>query len=305
MSTRRTRLPSFDNALTSPANWTVELENMYIDIMVEHVKRGDRNTTTFSKPAWKQIRQKFYFRTGNKYDLKQFKNKFNQLRTRYRVFKKLLTLPPGFHWDPVLRTPTAPDDVWDNYIKDNPDAKRFRKAGCPEYDKLGIIYGDSSKLEYIADKNNQDLILADTDLEQQREGDLHSDTPPSAQFEANLTPNLSEDVEGDLDDDIHQRSNMHSHSRRGKREKINTEMSDAIKFMAQAYNRRIDTLVEHAEKYSIGKCIKILENMEGLPMRTYLKATKMFQEQGWRETFIEMSEDRRKGWLEAVMSGEI
>ncbi|XP_010245132.1 PREDICTED: L10-interacting MYB domain-containing protein-like [Nelumbo nucifera] len=304
MSTSRLLLQqSIDDAPTSTANWTLELENTYIDIMVDHVKKGDRNTTTFSKPAWRQIREEFYIQTGRKYDLKQFKNKFNLLRARYRVFKKLLTLPPGFSWDPVLKTASAPDDVWDDYIKDNPDAKRFRRAGCPEYDQLEIIFGDATTSGNTASASTQDLPSTDDDVEK-REVDIPFALPFYAPFEACITSNMSEDVEGDLDDNTCHRSRTPSSTHRGKRERT-FEMSDAIKFMAQASNRRTNALIERAEKYSIAKCIEILEGMEGLPMRTYLKATKMFQEKGWRETFIEMSEDRRKGWLEGVASGEI
>lgn len=39
------------------------------------------------------------------------------MRPVYREFKKLRDIPTGFGWDPITKTVTAPDDVWDDYIK--------------------------------------------------------------------------------------------------------------------------------------------------------------------------------------------
>ena len=39
------------------------------------------------------------------------------MRQVYREFKKLCDIPTGFGWDPNTKTVTAPDDVWDDYIK--------------------------------------------------------------------------------------------------------------------------------------------------------------------------------------------
>lgn len=84
--------------------------------MVEQVKKGNRPTTTFSKKAWIEIIEGLYRRTGNRYTKTQLINKFNKLRTVYTGFKKLYDIPNGFSWDPVTKTATAPQDVWDEYL---------------------------------------------------------------------------------------------------------------------------------------------------------------------------------------------
>lgn len=68
---------SFEDATVSSTNWTVEQENIFIDLMVEQVQKGNRSTTRFIKESWKKMRTKFYMKIGKKYESKQFQNKFN------------------------------------------------------------------------------------------------------------------------------------------------------------------------------------------------------------------------------------
>ena len=79
--------------------------------MMEQVQKENRSTTTFTKEFWKEIRVKFYMKTKKNYELKQFQNKFNQLRKCYRVFTDLKKLPTKFGWDPVLKTAIASNAI--------------------------------------------------------------------------------------------------------------------------------------------------------------------------------------------------
>lgn len=110
---------SFDKVIVSQAKWTVEQENTLIDIMVEHVDKGNRLNKRFSGPAWKKIAVEFNMKTGKKYKLRQFQSKYTKLKKRYKAFTDLKKLPTGFGWDPNLNTATAPDNVWERYIMVN------------------------------------------------------------------------------------------------------------------------------------------------------------------------------------------
>lgn len=85
------------------AKWTPAEENIFVQIIVEQVKKGNRPTTTFSKKAWNEIIEDFYKKTCNRYAKMQFINKFNKLRMTYREFKQLHDIPTGFGWDPITR----------------------------------------------------------------------------------------------------------------------------------------------------------------------------------------------------------
>ena len=101
-----------------PATWTATEEKVFIQLMVKEVQKGNRSTTTFLRKGWRNIEQEFCERTNRRYNKTQFRNKFNQLRTRYNDFSNLLQ-EPGFSWDPALNTVIAADGVWESYIKVN------------------------------------------------------------------------------------------------------------------------------------------------------------------------------------------
>ena len=48
---------------------------------------------------------------------------------------------------------------------------------------------------------------------------------------------------------------------------------------------------------SITKCVAALEEIEDISNDIYVKALKEFKDPDWREMFIAMSNDRRRGWL--------
>jgi hypothetical protein len=49
--------------------------------------------------------------------------------------------------------------------------------------------------------------------------------------------------------------------------------------------------------YSITKCVAALEKIDDISDYIYVKALDKFQDPNWREMFIAMSNNRRRGWL--------
>uniref|UniRef100_A0A5B6YH33 Myb/SANT-like domain-containing protein n=1 Tax=Davidia involucrata TaxID=16924 RepID=A0A5B6YH33_DAVIN len=289
---------SFDDVEVSPARWTVEQENIFIDIMEEQVISNNRLTTTFSRGSWKNIRVKFYMRTKVKYSMKQFQNKFNQLRLRYRTFTKLKKLPTGFGWDPILETATAPDDVWERYIRVQPEAKRFRNAGCPRYDKLVTIFGDTTATGKEARASTQDV----SDSDDNTEDTTFSLNPPVE----DVNENVEEETEQPRDRG-RSRDSTSNDTRRVRSRSRASEVSDAIRSLAEASYARTNVLSQQSVNassssgpFTIAKCIQVLESIEEVNMQTYLKAIEKLQDKRWRETFIEMSAYCRMGWLASL-----
>lgn len=91
--------------------WTTERENLFISIMEEEVLKGNRVATTFRKESWKFIRESMSKKTKYKYSDSQLRNKFNQLRTRYINFKKLLG-EIGIEYVPATGQVIASEQTW-------------------------------------------------------------------------------------------------------------------------------------------------------------------------------------------------
>ncbi|KAI3894412.1 hypothetical protein MKX03_016918 [Papaver bracteatum] len=144
-SSSQAPFPLFEDAIEVPANWSQVHESYFIELMLDKVQicGENRQTGTFSKHDWDDIRKQYYTKFRLKYTLKSFKNKFTKLKEKYKDHKKLLEDNTGLGWDPVLCTVEASDEWWEEQVKNFPRTKTFRVSGCPEYPKLARIYGDT------------------------------------------------------------------------------------------------------------------------------------------------------------------
>ncbi|PON65431.1 Myb/SANT-like domain containing protein [Parasponia andersonii] len=103
--------------------WTQRHEEIFIDLMEEEVIKGNRSTTTFSKPSWKYIQELFAQNKRGYSDL-QLRNKSNQLKQKQNEFKTLLG-------ETVTGQVSATDEVWDKLMRAIKSAKKFKKKNAP------------------------------------------------------------------------------------------------------------------------------------------------------------------------------
>lgn len=61
----------------------------------------------------------------------QFKNKWDQLKKDWKLWKELKHEATGLGWDSSRRTIDASDDWWKERLEVVPAAKKFRYAGIP------------------------------------------------------------------------------------------------------------------------------------------------------------------------------
>ncbi|PIA57231.1 hypothetical protein AQUCO_00600160v1 [Aquilegia coerulea] len=256
----------------------------------------------FSKAEWLEMRKQYYCKWGLKHSLKAFKNKMTGLKGRFQGFKKLVEESNGTRWDPVLKTVVASHSWWDDYLKKNPKAKRFRNEGCPEYEKLQLILGGTivvNNLEVTTDHNTSFPFTEDGLNER------ISENIPSRPSHTVLSGRISKEdgARVDVQDQNRSRSRSPINSTRYEsRDSGGSELCDALKKMAEVSQARTTM----TNKYTISECMKILDSMAvDVEDRTYMRALKLLQEKGWREAFICMPLTRRKGWLQSIEDGDI
>ncbi|GAA0169988.1 hypothetical protein LIER_24353 [Lithospermum erythrorhizon] len=131
---------------SSGAPWNDKTLAIFIDLMDEEVKKKDRPSATFSKNSWHFIQDRMQELTNYPYTHMQLRNKFNLLRIIYRSFKSLLA-QPGVTETPGVWKVYAKEETWNRLYVVNKNAKNFKKKGCPHYDKLCNIYGDTAALD--------------------------------------------------------------------------------------------------------------------------------------------------------------
>ncbi|GKA09700.1 L10-interacting MYB domain-containing protein-like protein [Tanacetum coccineum] len=297
-------------AVPDPATWSLLEENTFIKIMAKEVQRGNRHSTTFSRSSWSVIKQEFYEKTNRKYNHAQFRNKYNQLRIHYIWFAKMLS-ESGFTWDPVLRNAVATDDVWESYLKTNKKARRFKKKGCPMYNELVIIFGDTitdydahplaqyptfkdEKIDLEYESTNVtprpfpiDNSISSTDTDSQTIGKRRhlSPTPIQTQrLHRNKEPKIAP-----ADEALKEPIKMTVSNKQG---------SDPVSDRTQTFKNLAGC--PEPSSFSITNCVKCLESIQDVDAATYIKAIKLFKDVDWREMFMAMSPQRRRDWLASL-----
>ncbi|XP_030550647.2 L10-interacting MYB domain-containing protein-like [Rhodamnia argentea] len=146
---------------TSNAKWTETSINLFVSLMVEQLKKGNRISCTFNKVGWKNIRTAFNNKIGIQYTQVQLRNKANKLRSQYVSFKKLLG-QSGFGWDNVNKRVTIDNpSIWELYVEDNIEWTKFKKDRFPSYPELCIVFGDTYTTGEQAIGSGQNLALSD------------------------------------------------------------------------------------------------------------------------------------------------
>ncbi|KAI7736338.1 hypothetical protein M8C21_028111, partial [Ambrosia artemisiifolia] len=291
--------------MSDPATWTLLEENIFISIMADEVKRGNRYSTTFSRSSWAVIEQEFYEKTNRRYNHSQFRNKYNQLRMYYLWFSKLLE-EPGFTWDPKLGNAVADDDVWEAYLKTNKKARRFRKKGCPMYNELMIIFGDTTIDYKDAYPLAQYPSLSDQKIDFENEST--NETPQALPTDDRTTDKDSQDFGTRKRPSETPTQKQHDH--KNKEAKIAGTDDEPLEAIKLTYSNKqgSDPVSDRTQMFknpegctesslfSITNCVKCLELIPDVSAATYIKALKMFKDVDWREIFMAMSAQRRLDW---------
>ncbi|XP_028807106.1 uncharacterized protein LOC114761834 isoform X2 [Neltuma alba] len=126
----------------SRMNWTPIMERYFLDLMVEHSRRGNRVGHTFSKQAWNDMLAMFNAKFGSQCDKDVLKSRYATLWKQFNDVKNLLCRI-GFSWDASRQMVIANDFAWDAYIKVHPDARGYRTKSVQNFDDLCVIYGST------------------------------------------------------------------------------------------------------------------------------------------------------------------
>ncbi|KAK8916857.1 hypothetical protein KSP39_PZI022193 [Platanthera zijinensis] len=99
------------------ASWESADVLLFCDICIKEIELGNRPTTHFSKQGWNNIILHFQERSGKQFDRTQLKNKWDQLKKEWKLWRELKRGKTGLGWNPVKKTIDASDEWWDEKIK--------------------------------------------------------------------------------------------------------------------------------------------------------------------------------------------
>ncbi|PWA83322.1 hypothetical protein CTI12_AA169850 [Artemisia annua] len=147
--------------------WTAEEDQKLIEaLMVLHAS-GKYGAENGFKPGYNQAVQNLLDislpNSGLKAD-PHIKSRLKTWRTNFSIMHDTVlgSNTSGFGWDPEKCVLTAPDDVWDSYLKSHPEATKFRDKPFPLYHKLSTVFGKDRANGYRAIDLGDDEVVSET-----------------------------------------------------------------------------------------------------------------------------------------------
>ena len=90
--------------------------------------------------------------------------------------------------------------------------------------------------------------------------------------------------------------------RKRSRKATGDAIVDAMLEIAAASKMRASAIMKNEDRFSISKCIKLLDEMQGVDQRIYFLALDLFENPNAREIFISLKGDKRLTWLQSKCS---
>ncbi|KAK6144417.1 hypothetical protein DH2020_021237 [Rehmannia glutinosa] len=273
-----------------PVSWPDSVERILIELMMDEIGSFRNFSTTLTKKSWKRIGDKLCEKAGRNYSYSQLRHKFNELKIRYQAFCELLE-ESGLNWDPLRCSLKAADAASKSCRKENKNTKKFqgKGKGCPMFPELGIIFLENPQVYFQTANCSMDAERADEEY-----GSRNVSPSASPHITSNCKDNPSVDARTTAKGPI-ERTEIAVPSMplaSNKKRKDSTDMS-----VGPLKNVKGNP---DSDGFSITKCVKCLDSIEGLDSNTYLKAIKMFKDADWREMFMAMSTRRRLDWLASL-----
>ncbi|XP_017983022.1 PREDICTED: L10-interacting MYB domain-containing protein isoform X1 [Theobroma cacao] len=134
-------LPSTNNERPR-TEWNADMDQYFIELMLDQVGRGNKVDNTFNKQAWTDMLALFNAKFGPQHGKRVLRHRYKKLWKYYGDVTVILK-QNGFSWDETQLMITADNDVWDAYIKAHPHARTYRLKTLPNYNDLVLIYGEA------------------------------------------------------------------------------------------------------------------------------------------------------------------
>ncbi|KAK2989299.1 hypothetical protein RJ640_026682 [Escallonia rubra] len=99
-----------------------------------------------------------------------------------------------------------------------------------------------------------------------------------------------------------QSATPNSGRRKRSRKATGDAIVDAMLEIAAASKMRAAAIIKNEERFSISKCIKVLDEMQGVDQRLYFFALDLFENPSAREIFISLKSERQLTWLQGKFS---
>ncbi|VFQ71591.1 unnamed protein product [Cuscuta campestris] len=129
-------------SVVNKATWNQFLTETFIRICVVELEAGNRPGTHFNRVGWENIVKKFNTETGRQYMQLQLKNRWDNLKKEWSVWRSITENETGLGWNNQKMTVDADAGWWERKIMENPDAAKFRERGPILVNEQRMLFSD-------------------------------------------------------------------------------------------------------------------------------------------------------------------
>ncbi|EFH40998.1 hypothetical protein ARALYDRAFT_496320 [Arabidopsis lyrata subsp. lyrata] len=276
--------------------WSPEETKLLVQLLVEGINNNWRDSNgTMSKLTVEtkilpEINKEF--RRSKNYN--HYQSRMKYLKLQYQSSLDLKRFSSGFGWDPSTKRFTAPDEVWDDYLKAHPNNKQLRYDTFEFFEELQIIFGEGvatgKNAIGLCDSTDAAIGLCDsTDARTYKSGE-----------------NSREEYVSDFDNG-HQSITHHLclmelqkvlqrsfPPRKRTRSERNTSQKEESSMMVKRDNKK----KWHKKKINVWDALKEVSDLDE---RIRFKALTKIYHLGIQDVFVSMSVEERLGWIQTSM----
>ena len=118
------------------ANWTDKQKECLLDLLLEAKKKGEiGQDNSIKKAVWTAINTAFNNQFHVNYDKAQLQTCLQNMKKKYEAFVKIKDTS-GLGWNDELGYPECDEEVWEEYIRHDKDAKEFRHKPLVHFELL-------------------------------------------------------------------------------------------------------------------------------------------------------------------------
>ncbi|XLU45182.1 hypothetical protein S245_039996, partial [Arachis hypogaea] len=128
--------PSKDNL-----RWSDDMDEVLLNALAEEASKGNRHDGSWTTEAYANVVKTLSIAIGPHITKNHIKNRMKTLKDHFAEAYDLFHHLSGFAWNPVTRKFEAEEEVWQDFIKEKPQAEKWRKMQIKHYDTLKELFG--------------------------------------------------------------------------------------------------------------------------------------------------------------------
>ncbi|KAL6580829.1 hypothetical protein OROMI_006752 [Orobanche minor] len=309
---------------TSYEQWTMEQSNILLELMVDAAAGGWRdNSGIFTKTTVEErILPALNSRLGCNKTYSNYQSRLKWFKNRWLSYSNLMRFSSGFGYDYTTKRFTAPDEVWDEYLKVHSKDANLRYGECHDYEDLeiamgnGVAVGKSSiglgsvaDARTLADGQNRGALIEDFSYDVENEmfvGLTQNDSPigsttPLESLDVSEIPNQRR---GQAKRSIAQYEANSSSTENIAQNGVMEEIKKLTTTFEGVYNllEKRDSLLEKREErvYTTWDAIKEIPNLNE---DIRIKAFDLLDTKAKKDGFLKMTLEERCSWIFHKMRG--